>query len=205
MTVPETTGKDPFEALAGEWAEQKAECERLAKAENEAGVTGPDFPSDAAQDRLGEIEKRIAETPTTTILGIVTKLRAEVFAEVDYDFTTTENVIKTTLAGAEYLLAQSQEGDAELLGLEAKINAEYAAWKAGGVTDDESDEYGERVSDMEQRFAEMPAHTLSGVAGKLRHLRWLLVDDGTLRTRDISLVETALAAVEQANKAGANQ
>ena len=55
---------------------------------------------------------------------------------------------------------------------------------------------------MDQRFAEMPAHTLSGVAAKLRHLHRLLVDDGTLRTHDIVLVETSLAAVEQVNKAG---
>jgi len=99
--APVTAGEDPFEALAAEWAEQKAECERLAKAENEAGVTGADFPSDAAQERLGEIEKRISVTPTTTILGIATKLRAEVFAEVEYEFTTTENVIdKATTEGA---------------------------------------------------------------------------------------------------------
>ena len=105
----ETTGEDPFEVLAKEWAEQKAECERLAKAENEAGVTGTDFPSDAAGDRLGALENRIAVTPTTTILGIVTKLRAEVHAEVDYQFTTTEKIIKTALAGAEYLLAGSEK------------------------------------------------------------------------------------------------
>ena len=92
--------------------------------------------------------------------------------------------------------------DAELLALEAEIVSEHADWKAGRVKDDEADEYGERVSEMEQRFAKMPAHTLSGVAAKLRHLRRLLVDDGTLRTGDISLVETALAAVEHANKAG---
>ena len=57
---------------------------------------------------------------------------------------------------------------------------------------------------MDQRFAEMPAHTLSGVAAKLRHLRRALVDDGTVRSGDISLVETALAAVEQVNKAEGN-
>ena len=105
----ETTGEDPFEVLAKEWAEQKAECERLAKAENEAGVTGTDFPSDAAGDRLGALENRIAVTPTTTILGIVTKLRAEVHAEVDYQFTTTEKIIKTALEAAEHLLAQSEK------------------------------------------------------------------------------------------------
>ena len=88
------------------------------------------------------------------------------------------------------------------MALEAEIVKEYANWKAGRVKDDEAEEHGERVSDMDQRFAEMPVHTLSGVAAKLRHLRRALVDDGTVRTRDISVVETALAAVEQANKAG---
>ncbi len=57
---------------------------------------------------------------------------------------------------------------------------------------------------MEQRFAKMPVHTLSGVAAKLRHLRRLLVDDGTVRAADIPLVETTLAAVEQVNKAEGN-
>ena len=70
------------------------------------------------------------------------------------------------------------------------------------VKDDEADEYGERVSEMEQRFAEMPVHTLPGVAAKLGCLRDLLVNDGTVRTGDITLVETALSAVEQANRAG---
>ena len=96
----------------------------------------------------------------------------------------------------------SDEPDAELLALEAEIIYEHAAWKAGKVKDGETDEYGERVCEMELRLAGMPVHTLSGVAAKLRHLRCLLVDDGTLRTHDIVLVETALAAVEQANEAG---
>ena len=67
------------------------------------------------------------------------------------------------------------------------------------------DEWADRMCKMEQRFAEMPVHTLSGVAAKLRCLRDLLVNDGAVRTRDISLVGTALAAVEQVNKAGAKQ
>ena len=121
--------------------------------------------------------------------------------EVEYEFWTTEHMVKTALAGAEHLLAQSQEADAGLLALEVEIVNEHADWKAGKVKDDEAEEHGERVSDMDQRFAEMPAHTLSGVAAKLRHLRRLLVNDGTVRTGDIVLVETALAAVEQANKA----
>jgi len=85
--------------------------------------------------------------------------------------------------------------DAELLDLAAEIGAEHADWKAGRV--DEADGYGERVSEMEIRFAEMPVHTLSGVVAKLRHLRGLLVDDGTLRTADIVLVETVLAGLER--------
>jgi len=88
-------------------------------------------------------------------------------------------------------------GDAELLAIAAEIGAEHADWKAGRIKDDEADEYGERVSEMEQRFAKMPAHTLSGVAAKLRHLRYLLVDDGTVRDHDIPLVETALAGLER--------
>ena len=107
----------------------------------------------------------------------------------------------SNLSGRE-TAAPSNELDAGLLALEAEIVREHAGWKAGRVEDDEADEYGERVCEMEQRFAEMPVHTLSGVAAKLRQLRYLLVDDGTLRNGDISLVETALAAVEQANKAG---
>ena len=102
--------EDPFEALAREWADQKAECERLSKALDEASDTKElAVQSNAAGDRLGEIETRIAETPTTTILGIVTKLRAEVYGEVEYQFTTTENVIKTVLEAAEHLLAQSEK------------------------------------------------------------------------------------------------
>ena len=101
--------EDPFEALAREWADQKAECKRLVRTEDEAGGAKPGAPSNAAGDRLGEIETRIAETPTTTILGIVTKLRAEVYGEVEYQFTTTENVIKTVLEAAEHLLAQSEK------------------------------------------------------------------------------------------------
>ena len=104
-----TPAPDPFETLAREWAEQKAECERLAKAEHDAGEAKFGAPSDAANVKLGEIETRIAETPTTTILGIVTKLRAEVHAEVDYQFTTTEKIIKTVLEAAEHLLAESEK------------------------------------------------------------------------------------------------
>ena len=100
---------DPFEALAKEWAEQKAELERLVRAEDEAGEAKFGAPSDAAGRRLIEIEERIAETPTTTILGIVTKLKVEASSEVEYEFTTTEKIIKTALEAAEHLLAQSEK------------------------------------------------------------------------------------------------
>ena len=61
-------------------------------------------------DRQNEIEFRIAQTPTTTLLGIVTKLRLEAESETDYEFASTEPLIKTALAGAEHLLEQSQKG-----------------------------------------------------------------------------------------------
>ena len=151
-----TPAPDPFEALAREWAEQKAECERVSKAWDEAwgrlpqwvkddkgpgrrfnpktgfmehdrseprlklearikranddcGITELDAQSDVAYKRLGEIEKRISETPTTTLLGIVAKLRVEASTETEYEFWTTEHVIKTALEGAEHLLAQSEK------------------------------------------------------------------------------------------------
>ncbi len=155
MGVGGTAGEDPFEALAAEWAEQRAECQRLAKAEREADVAVFGAPSDAATERLAKIEQRIAVTPTTTILGIVTKLRAEVFAEVEYQFTTTGNVIKTALAGAEHLLARSQEGDAKLLALDTRIVNEYADWKAGKVKDGEASEDGDEQRRVERALAEM--------------------------------------------------
>ncbi len=147
---------DPFEALAAEWAEQKAESDRVSKAWNEAwgrlpkwvredkgpgrrfnpdtglseddrsktrrelearikrgnddvGTTELGVQSDAALGRLGEIETRIAETPTTTILGIVAKLRVEASTETEYEFWTTENIMKTALEAAEHLLAESEK------------------------------------------------------------------------------------------------
>ena len=92
--------------------------------------------------------------------------------------------------------------DAELLALGAEIVHEQAEWKAKRIKDDEADEWADRVAGMEMRFAEMPAHTLSGVAAKLRHLHHLLVNDGTVRDHDINLVKTSLAVVEGVNKAG---
>ena len=156
MTAPETTDEDPFETLAREWAEQKAECARISKASDEAfhkldgwardrvekgrwdpktcdflpfpwtdelrelderikraqddaGLPKLDAESDASYKRLGEIEKRISETPTTTVLGIVAKLRVEASTETEYEFWTTEHIIETALEGAEHLLVQSEK------------------------------------------------------------------------------------------------
>ena len=161
---------------------------------------------DKATDRRDELERKIADTPAESYAGIGIKLLIGVdnLDPLDPGETRTADLLnlESALADAEHLLARSQEGDAALLALDARIADEYADWKAGKVKDDEAVEYGDRVAEMEQRFAKMPVHTLSGAAAKLRHLRRLLVDDGTLRTHDIPLVETALAAVEQANKAG---
>ena len=82
---------------------------RIKRANDDAGTTELGFQSDATFERLGEIEKRISETPTTTLFGIVTKLRVEASTETEYEFWTTENIMKTVLEGAEHLLAQSQK------------------------------------------------------------------------------------------------
>ena len=82
---------------------------RIKRANDDCGITELEAQSDAAYKRLGEIEKRISETPTTTLFGIVTKLRVEASMEVEYEFWTTEHMVKTALAGAEYLLAQSRK------------------------------------------------------------------------------------------------
>lgn len=59
--------------------------------------------------------------------------------------------------------------DDELLALEAKLVDEYATMEVKkGKTDDEVDEWTARLDILEQQFADMPAHTLNGVAAKLR-------------------------------------
>ena len=170
-----------------------------------------------ANKRQGKTVKAVFDTPARTYQGVLAKLKIVEAALGPGDGRGDENLevfqdyeapwLANAIGDFERLVAGgviTANSDAGLLALEAEINAEYATWKAGRVTDDESDEYGERVAAMDGRFAEMPARTLSGVAAKLRHLRYLLVNDGTLRTGDIVLVETSLAAVEQANKAGGN-
>ncbi len=189
---------------------------RLVKEEDRLLSAGTDAERSeiAAQvsqgwDKSSEMERRIAAIPANTFAGIAIKLRiaTEDMNEEDMRRPTNAN-LESALADAERLAGMGDmtappenHADAKLLALEAEIVNEQADWKAGKVKDDEAEEHGERVSDMDQRFAEMPVHTLSGVAAKLRHLRRALVDDGTVRTRDILVVETSLAAVEQGSKA----
>ena len=87
--------------------------------------------------------------------------------------------------------------DAELLTLEAKLVDEYTALQAmRGKTDDEVDEWADRLDVLERQFADMPAHTLDGVAAKLRRLDYSNHrGGGTLPEKP--LVRTALAGVER--------
>ena len=86
--------------------------------------------------------------------------------------------------------------DAELLTLEAKLVDEYTVMDAKrGKTDDEVDEWTDRLLVLERQFADMPAHTLDGVAAKLRRLDYSNHrGGGTLPEKP--LVRTALAGVE---------
>ena len=87
--------------------------------------------------------------------------------------------------------------DAELLALETHIVAEYTAMDAKkGKTNDETDAWVDRLDVLERQIADMPAHTLDGVAAKLRRA-------GKECTGDWGgqLVKTALAGLEQVIKA----
>jgi|LKGT01.1.fsa_nt_gi hypothetical protein len=92
--------------------------------------------------------------------------------------------------------------DDELLTLETKLvdaNAVFEAKK--GKTDDEVEEFTARMYVLEWQFARMPAHTLDGVAAKLRRLHYSKHrGGGTLPEKP--LVRTALAGLEQAIEAG---
>ena len=91
---------------------------------------------------------------------------------------------------------QDKRPDDELLALEAKLVSEYTAMDAKrGITDDESDKWTDRLDVLERQFADMPAHTLDGVAAKLRRLDYSNHrGGGTLPEKP--LVRTALAGVE---------
>ena len=86
--------------------------------------------------------------------------------------------------------------DAGLLALEVKLVSEYTALDAKrGKTDDEVDEWADRLDVLERQFADIPAHTLHGVAAKLRRLDYSNHrGGGTLP--EIPLIKTALAGVE---------
>ena len=86
--------------------------------------------------------------------------------------------------------------DADLLALEAKLVDEYTALDAKrGKTDDEVDEWADRMDVMERLFAEMPVHTLDGVAAKLRRLHYSKHEGGEALPEKL-LVTTALEGVE---------
>ncbi len=87
--------------------------------------------------------------------------------------------------------------DDELLALEAKLVDEYTAIDAKrGKTDDESDEWTDRLDVLERQFADMPAHTLDGVAAKLRRLDYSNHRGGGTLPEE-ALVTTALLRLEQ--------
>ena len=98
--------------------------------------------------------------------------------------------------------APSNGPDAGLFALEAKLDDEYTAMDAKrGITDDEVNQWTDRLGVLEQQFANMPAHTLDGVAAKLRRLHYSKHrGGGTLP--ETALVTTALAGLEQAIEAG---
>ena len=93
--------------------------------------------------------------------------------------------------------------DDELLALEAKLVDEYAAMEAKrGKTDDEVDDWVDRMNVLERQFAKMPVFTLDGVAAKLRRLHYSKHDGGEALPEKL-LVKTALEGVERLFAAGA--
>ena len=87
--------------------------------------------------------------------------------------------------------------DGELLALEAKLVDEYTAMDAKrGMTDDEINEWTARLDVLELQFAEMPVHTLDGVAAKLRRAE-VLAGTGFIGVWGGQLAKTALASVER--------
>lgn len=91
----------------------------------------------------------------------------------------------------------NNHADAELLALEAKLVDEYTAMDAKrGITDDEVNEWTARLDVVERQFARMPAHTLDGVAAKLRRLKYSKGPGGDALPEK-PLVRTALAGLER--------
>ena len=162
--------EDPFEALAKEWTACKAVCEPIyhLPPESEAPLK---TVTEAAFERKQDIEKRIAETPATTLFGVVTKLRYVNETEDGYVFYTSESTIKTALAGAERLLEQSQEADADLLRLGDEHKTYLDELHAGKHRDAEGDildEATEHLDALAAKIAATPANTFAGLAVKLR-------------------------------------
>ena len=86
--------------------------------------------------------------------------------------------------------------DAELLALEGNLIDECTAFEAKrGKTDDEVDEWTNRMDVMERQFAEMPVHTLDGVAAKLRRLHYSKHEGGEALPETV-LVNTAFVGLE---------
>ena len=78
-------------------------------ADDRAGVTELNAQCEAAGERVCEIEDRIVETPTASLLGIVVKLRVA-WADLKQagELVQTDKAVKGALDGAEILLAQTR-------------------------------------------------------------------------------------------------
>ncbi len=174
--VPVSVESDPFIALAAEWKSVHAEH---AAARSEA-------ESEPILDRMFDVEGRIADTPATTFLGVITKLRAirsYKYGEPDQD----DRLVKSALEGAERLLSApvSRVGDdSNLLALVVQwreANDEHkrvvreksvVEETTGPGSDPDGDIREEKALDavaaLERRIIRnVPAATAAGLAAKL--------------------------------------
>ncbi|MGO8867332.1 MAG: hypothetical protein ACLQME_12590 [Alphaproteobacteria bacterium] len=85
--------------------------------------------------------------------------------------------------------------DAELLALEPEWRAANAAANAEGLTDAERDPLSDAFFDIEEEIAEADAHTLEGLAFKLRAFLERMRQWNDLESIDGRFVVTALEAV----------
>ena len=88
-------------AARRDWETQKKRAEDLA------GETQLSDQCEAAGERMCEIEDRIVETPTASLLGIVAKLRIEWVYQKTDPSDMGAKLVKGALDGAEILLAQA--------------------------------------------------------------------------------------------------
>ena len=101
--------------------------------------------------------------------------------------TTRRNVLKepAAIAAASIPAAgiTSIEGnDARLIELECQRDATITAWRAEprGLTDVESDKYGDRVHILDTQIDETPAHGLDGLWVKWRQVQyWNFIGSGS--------------------------